>query len=105
MNLTKRDLGLLGLIIYFTFIGGTFYSQLNLIPHVVTQILVSLIFGLWLVKRLRRGEGLPATPLDIGLWFYFAVNLISAWLGLSPRFSLEGLWFSLAHILAFYLLV
>lgn len=105
MKITKREIGLLGLIIYFTFIGGTFYSQLNLIARLATQLIVILIFGLWLLKRLRRGEGLPATPLDVALGFYLAVNGFSAAFGLSPRFSFEGLWFTLSHILAFYLLV
>ena len=105
MKLTKRDFGLLALVIYFTFIGGTFYSQLTFTLRVFNQIVVTLILAGWLLGRVRRKEGLPATRLDLALGLYLLVNIISAWLGLSPRLSFERLWFTLTHILAFYLLV
>jgi tetratricopeptide (TPR) repeat protein len=105
MRLNKRDFALLGLVIYFTFIGGTFYSQLNLFLRLANQVIVSVILGVWLVGRLKKGASLPRTFLDGAIGFYLAANLVSAALGQSPRFSLEGLWFSLVHILAFYLLV
>ncbi len=105
MKLTARDFGLFGLIIYFTFIGGTFYSQLNFPLRVASQIIVTLILGLWLLVKLRRKEGLPATDLDWPIAAYLLVNLVSALLGVSPRYSLETSWFSLAHVLTLYLLV
>ena len=61
MKLTWRDFGLLGIIIYFTFIGGTFYSQLNFSLRLANQIIVTVILGLWLLAKLRRQEGLPQT--------------------------------------------
>jgi hypothetical protein len=61
--------------------------------------------GIWLVRKLRQGTGLPRTYLDGAVVFFLVANFISAWLGQSPRFSLERLWLTLAHILAFYLLV
>ncbi|HXW01525.1 MAG TPA: hypothetical protein VEC93_24150, partial [Anaerolineae bacterium] len=105
MQLTKKDFALLGLVIYFTFIGGTFYSQLNFFLRLANQLIVSVILGVWLFRQLKKGAGLPLTFLDGAVALYFAANLVSAVLGQSPRFSLEGLWFSLVHILAFYLLV
>ncbi len=105
MKLTARDFGLFGLIIYFTFIGGTFYSQLNFPLRVATQIIVTLILGLWLLAKLHRKEGLPSTYLDWPIAAYLLVNLTSALLGVSSRYSLEGMWFSLGHVLALYLLV
>jgi tetratricopeptide (TPR) repeat protein len=105
MKLTWRDFGLLGIIIYFTFIGGTFYSQLNFLLRVANQIIVTVILSLWLLAKLRRREGLSHTYLDLPLAVYLLVNLLSAGEGLSPRFSLETIWFSVVHILAFYLLV
>jgi tetratricopeptide (TPR) repeat protein len=105
MQLTKRDLGLLAVLIYFTFVGGTFYSQFNVYIRLAHQGVVTLLLGLWLVKRLRRGQGLPPTALDLGLAAYLLANLISAGWGQSPRFSFEVAWFSLTHLLAFYLLV
>lgn len=105
MKLTRKDFALLGIVLYFTFIGGTFYSQLNFFLRVVNQVIVTAILGIWLIRKLRQGTGLPRTYLDGAVVFYLAANFISAWLGQSPRFSLERLWLTLAHILAFYLLV
>jgi tetratricopeptide (TPR) repeat protein len=103
MKLTKRDFLLLAVIIYFTFIGGTFYSQLYFYPRVINYLVVTALLGGWLLARLKMG--LPRTALDLALGLYLLVNLISALLGQSPRFSLEEMWFTVIHILAFYLLV
>lgn len=105
MKLTPKDLALFGLVSYFTFIGGTFYSQLNFFLRVANQVIVTLILGVWLFNRLRKGAGLPHTPLDGAIALYLAANFLSAGLGQSPRFSLEGVWFTLTHFLAFYLLM
>jgi hypothetical protein len=105
MKLTRRDFALFGLIIYFTFIGGTFYSQLNFFVRVFNQILVTGLLGVWLVIKLRQAGGLPRTCLDLGLALYLLVNAIAAVLGQSPRYSFETLWYSVVHVLAFYVLV
>ncbi len=105
MKLTKRDLALLGIIVYFTFIGGTFYSQLNFSLRVLNQIVVTALLGIWLLAKLRKREGLPHTYLDLAMALYLVVNLVSAVWGQSPRFSLESIWFSIVHVLGFYLLV
>lgn len=105
MKLAKRDFLLLGVIIYFTFIGGTFYSQINAFLRILNQVIVTGLLGGWLLVKLRRREGLPATSLDWALLLYLIVNFVSAFLGQSPRYSLEVLWYSVGHVLAFYLLV
>lgn len=105
MKLTKRDLGLLVILIYFTFIGGTFYSQINFYLRVANHLLVTGLLGGWLWLKLRRGEGLPRTTLDGALALYLGANVISAAFGLSPRFSWEMLWSTVTHLLAFYWLV
>ncbi|MEW5961448.1 MAG: O-antigen ligase family protein, partial [Chloroflexota bacterium] len=104
MKLTRRHFALLFVAIYFTFIGGTFYSQLNFPLRVTNQVIVTVILGLWLVGKIRGGDW-PATGLDLPLGLYLAANLLSALLGQSPRFSLEMLWFLVGHGLALYLLV
>ena len=105
MKLTKQDFFLLGVIIYFTFIGGTFYSQINVLLRVINQVLVTGLLGGWLFIKLRHREGVSSTPLDIAILLYLVVNFVSAFLGQSPRYSLEVLWYSVGHVLAFYLLV
>ena len=102
MKLTRRHFFLLIVTIYFTFIGGTFYSQLNFPLRVTHQVIVTAILGLWLAGRIRQGKGLPATVLDGPIALYLLVNLLSALLGQSPRFSLEMMWFTLGHVLALY---
>jgi len=105
MKLSKRDFLLLAVVIYFTFIGGTFYSQLNFFLRVANQIIATVILGVWLFGRLKQKEGLPRTLLDVGLALYVFVNFAGAIFGQSPRFSLEMLWFTLIHALTFYFLV
>ncbi len=105
MKITKQDLILLIVIIYFTFIGGTFYSQLNFFLRVANQVFVTIILGGWLLTKITKKDGLPQTSLDLALLIYLLVNFLSAFRGQMPRFSLETLWFSVVHMLAFYLLV
>jgi tetratricopeptide (TPR) repeat protein len=105
MKLTKRDFVLFIIIIYFTFIGGTFYSQLNFLLRLANQFIVTGILGWWLVGKLKNKIGLPGTALDDALFLYVSVNLLSVVLGQSSRFSLESIWFTVIHTLAFYLLV
>lgn len=105
MKLTGRVFALFGLLVYFTFLGGTFYSQLNLFLRLTHQVIVTLLLGLWLFNKLRQGQGLPRTYLDGAIAFYLGANFLSSVFGQSPRFSLEGLWLTLTHTLAFYLVV
>jgi tetratricopeptide (TPR) repeat protein len=100
-----RQLLVFGVILYFTFIGGSFYSDLNLYLRIFNQLVVTALLGGWLVGKLRRGEPLPRTALDWPILAWLAAHLIAALLGLSPRFSLEKLWMPFTHALAFYWLV
>ncbi len=105
MKLTKRDFMLLAVIVYFTFIGGTFYSQFNFLLRIANQVIVTVILVGWLLRKLKQKEGLPRTLLDAGIGLYVIANFISVFFGQSWRFSLENLWFTITHVLAFYLLV
>jgi tetratricopeptide (TPR) repeat protein len=92
-------------ILYFTFIGGSFYSDFNFSLRVFNQVVVTGILGGWLFVKLRRGDPFPRTALDIPILAWLIVLFISAIFGLSPRFSLEKTWTSFTLVLAFYLLV
>ena len=100
-----RQLLIFGVILYFTFIGGSFYSDFNFYLRVFNQLVVTALLGGWLVGKLRRGEPMPRTALDWPILAWLAAHLIAALLGLSPRFSLEKLWMPFTHTLAFYWLV
>jgi tetratricopeptide (TPR) repeat protein len=103
--LNTRQLFIFGIILYFTFIGGSFYSDLNFPLRVLNQVVVTALLGSWLIGKLRQGEPFPRTALDVPILAWLAVQFIAALLGLSPRFSLEKLWIPFTYALAFYLLV
>lgn len=103
--LSARQLVIFGIILYFTFIGGSFYSDLNFSLRVLNQVVVTALVGGWLIGKLRQGEPFPRTALDAPILAWLVVQFIAAFLGLSPRFSLEKLWTPFTYVLAFYLLV
>jgi tetratricopeptide (TPR) repeat protein len=100
-----RQLLVFGIIIYFTFIGGSFYSDLNFPLRVFNQIVVTTLLVGWLIGKLRRGEPFPRTRLDGPILAWLAAHFVAALFGLSSRFSLEKLWTPFTYVLAFYLLV
>jgi putative inorganic carbon (HCO3(-)) transporter len=104
-SLSARQLVIFGVILYFTFIGGSFYSDLNFSLRVLNQVIVTVLLGGWLIAKLRRGETFPRTALDAPILAWLVVQFVAAFLGLSPRFSLEKLWAPFTYVLAFYLLV
>lgn len=92
-------------ILYLTFIGGSAYTEANLVPYILHQTIITVVFGLWLFRLWRSGRGLPATPLDGPLLAYGVVLLVSSLVGWYPRVSLAQTWTQLVHVLLFYLLV
>ena len=104
----SRSLGLQLLfflaVLYCTFIGGTFYTDFLLPLRVFHHLLVGVALLGWLVYKLRRGEGLPRTPLDVPIIAWLAALFLTALLGIHPRFSLEKLWTPFTWALIFYLL-
>jgi putative inorganic carbon (HCO3(-)) transporter len=93
------------IVLYLTFVGGSFYTEASFIPHMFHQAAMTALLGAWLVRRWRRGAGWPNTPLDWPLLAYGAVMAASALLGVSPRVSLEQAWTQLVHVLLFYFFV
>ncbi|MBN1963073.1 MAG: O-antigen ligase family protein, partial [Anaerolineae bacterium] len=93
------------LIAYFILFGGTVYTENNPTLRVAHQVLTAALFFGWLLDLWRRGRGFPQTPLDWPLLVYALVRVVAAAFALDPRVSLESLWQTLTHLLAFYLLV
>lgn len=98
-------IGFILLALYFTFIGGSAYYALVFPIRVFHHIFVTLLLSLWLINRLRKGKGLPETPLNRPLYGVVIVWLLSAALSLDPRMAFENLWFPLTHIAFFFSLV
>ncbi len=93
------------LILYFTFIGGTFITEHRLWPRVVHHLIVTALLAAWLIFLLIRRRPFPATPLDWPIAAFFSVNVLAALFAADPRVSVEALWRIGTHILLFYLLV
>jgi O-antigen ligase len=90
--------------VYFVLVGGgAYYTQIFAV-RVLHHVVLTAVLLVWLVVRLRRGRGLPHTPINP--WIYGAVGvwLASALLGLDPRVSLETTWFLITNVLIFFAL-
>ncbi len=92
-------------VLYFTFIGGSFYTDFNFPLRLFHQALVTLLLGGWLLGRLWRRQPWPQTPLDGPLAAVLAAAALAATVGIFPRYSWERLWNLLALTLGFYVLV
>src|SRR3989338_8444429 len=98
-------LALFLILLYFTFVGGSIYTDFNFGLRALHQLITTLLLGAWLVRLLIRREPWPRTALDWPIAAWLAVNLITGLAGLSPRYSLEKTWNAVVLVLAFYLLV
>lgn len=96
---------LIGLAFYLTFIGGSSYYATSFTMRVLHHIIITLLLAGWLFGRLRRGRGLPESGINNALYLTIPLWAITAVLGLSPRMSLEWLWFGLVHTLFFLYIV
>jgi tetratricopeptide (TPR) repeat protein/O-antigen ligase len=93
------------LAFYFVFLGGSSYYYQVFPLRFFHHGFVTVLLAWWLINRLRRGEGLPATPLNLPLVVLVVVWFISGLAGLDWRMSLEHNWFLLTHVLIFFVLV
>lgn len=93
------------LVLYFTFLGGTFTTDFNYWPRVMHHIVVTVLVAGWLISLLRRGKSLPGTPLDLPMLAIFTVYIATTVWAVDPRVSVESLWQIGFHVLLFYLLV
>lgn len=98
-------IGFIFLAIYLVFIGGSAYYTLFFPVRVLHHVLLTALLALWLFGRLRRGQSLPVTPLNLPLLAAAGVWLASALASDDPRMALENLWFQLLHVLFFFILV
>lgn len=96
--------GLLLLGIYIVFLGGSAYYNLVFPVRVFHHLAVTLLLAAWLIGRLRKRQGLPATPLNKPIYALVGVWVVSAAASLDPRMAFEHLWFLLVHVLFFLFL-
>jgi tetratricopeptide (TPR) repeat protein len=97
-----QRLGLILLVIFMLVVGGGPYYAVYLSVRVVTHALLTVVLLGWLVVRIRRGQFLPATPLNWPLYAGVGVLALSTLFSLDPRMSAEHAWWPLAHGLIFF---
>lgn len=100
-----RRLGFIFLALYLVFLGGTAYYTLVFPVRVFHHLFITLLLALWLISRLRRGRGLPSTPLNPPLYAAAVVWVLAALFSIDRRMAFEHLWFLLIHLLFFFGLV
>ncbi|QPC83307.1 O-antigen ligase family protein [Phototrophicus methaneseepsis] len=69
------------------------------------QILLTLLLGVWLVWRWRKGNSLPHMPLTIPLLLVLCWWLMSDALSMDPRMALERTWTGIVSTMIFFALV
>lgn len=90
---------------YFTVWGGTIRGTYEFYLLVGCQLLAFLALFPWAIKKVRRSESLPKTPLDAPLLLFLSVNAAASLLSVEPRLSLENLLYLLLFVLLYYYLV
>jgi len=97
--------GFIMLAAYLTFLGGAGFYATTLGVRIVHHALMTGLIVLWLVMRIRRGNGLPVTPLNPLLYALVGVWLLSAAFAVDPRLSFEKTWYLLLHLTVFLFVV
>ncbi len=104
--MTKRQRMLLwAAFFYFTFLGGTVYTELNVIPRLLHHVIVTVMLVAWLWGMLRGRRVWPQTALDGAMALFTIWLFVGAAFALDVRVALEYVWPSLIHALGFYLLI
>jgi tetratricopeptide (TPR) repeat protein len=96
--------GFIFLTFYMIFFGGGGYFQLPLVRYFHHIFMTVLIVG-WLIWRLRKGRGLPESPLNYPLYALVLTWFITTPFALDPRIALENLWFPLLNLMMFWFIV
>jgi tetratricopeptide (TPR) repeat protein len=98
-------LGFILLAFYFVFLGGSAYYTLLLPARILHHVVVTALLALWLIRRIRSGDDLPLTPLNLPLYALLVAWLFAAAAALDARMALENAWFLVIHVVIFFVLV
>lgn len=93
------------LAIYLVFLGGSAYYDLVLPIRLFHHLLITILLAVWLIISVRRGKGLPRTPLNLPIYAAIVVWIVSAAASIDPRMAFEHLWFQFIYVLFFFALV
>jgi tetratricopeptide (TPR) repeat protein len=99
-----QEAALILLFSYFILAGGTINGLLRFREHLISHLLLLTVFALWLGYRLRHGQRLTRSPLDLTIILFLSAQLVATILSTDPRRSLGYLGLMGIYALSFYLL-
>lgn len=105
MRAQRRSLLLFLLFTYLCLFAESVYSARYLVLRIIGHALPALRFGPRLVGPFRRCQGFVNSSRDLPMMVWLGIALVAAFLGLSPRFSLERIWLYFGYSLGFYALL
>jgi O-antigen ligase/tetratricopeptide (TPR) repeat protein len=100
-----RELIILLLLVYNTFVGGSTYGLLVFYPRLVTQILYFSVIALWLISLLRERRPFPHSPLDLPLLVLGGLILGATIFSAEPRLSLDDIPLYFAYVMLYYMVI
>jgi len=89
---------------YLALIGGSVYYYQVFPIRVLHHAVMTVLPIVWLLNRLRKGTGIPSTPLNPLLAALVGVWILAGVFSLDPRSAFENLWFPLTHLVLFLII-
>ena len=93
---------LVALVAYFVPTGGLVKGVYDFPWRVANQLALGLLFGGWLLWKLRKGQGPVRTSLDWVIAAWLALTLLTTLFSLDQRMSWEMVAYVGAHVLWYY---
>ncbi|KXK22193.1 MAG: hypothetical protein UZ15_CFX003001094 [Chloroflexi bacterium OLB15] len=94
--------GLIFLAVFVAFIGASAYYYTVFPIRILTHIVLTICFAAWLIRRMRRGVGLPKTALNLPLFALVGVWALSILFAQDPRMALESAWLPFINVLIYF---
>ena len=100
-----QELAILFLLVYNTFIGGSFYGVFLFYPRLITQALYFGLILLWLNSLLRQKRPFPRSLLDLPLLVLGGIILVATVFSIEPRLSLEDIILYFIYVMIYYMVI
>jgi O-antigen ligase len=94
-------IGLLFLGVFVAFFGGSPFYFTLLPVRIAMHLVMTIVLGIWLVRRIRSGRGLDAGALTWPLVGAVIVWFVTGIAAADPRMALENTWLPFVQLIAF----
>lgn len=101
----RRTILLFLVLAYYTFFGGTSVGVRSLSHLVCSHLLLVLVLLVWILPKLRKGTGIPQSPIDFPLMIFLLTVMTSSALSSDGRLSLGTALRLVSLALLFYFLL